>query len=63
MSMNTESDFEGNSSRSSRDVIVYLAAILPELALIARKSGIDGLCEQIDQAAKIATKLLVRPGH
>jgi len=42
------------------DAVHYLVAILPELAEIAKKAGIEDLGSQIDQAANLAHRALNR---
>ncbi|MDQ7018297.1 MAG: hypothetical protein Q9M33_03935 [Robiginitomaculum sp.] len=42
------------------DAVHYLVEILPELAEIAKKAGIEDLGAQIDQAANLARQALVR---
>ena len=49
----------GRSVYSQNDAAFYLAAILPELAKIARQSDIDDLGQQIEQAANLAQKKLL----
>jgi len=49
----------GRSVYSQNDAACYLAAILPELAKIARQSDIDDLGQQIEQAANLAQKKLL----
>ena len=44
---------------SQNDAACYLAAILPELAKIARQSNIEDLGLQIERAAKMAQKKLL----
>ncbi|PHS21315.1 MAG: hypothetical protein COA85_13140 [Robiginitomaculum sp.] len=43
------------------DAVLYLVAILPELAEIAKMAGIEDLGQQIDQAANLARQALSRP--
>ncbi len=44
----------------SLDAADYLAAILPELAMIARKGGMDAVGKHIDQAADLARSILLK---
>ncbi len=53
-------DLAERQQQSSYAAAKYLAAILPELAIIARKSEMDSLGEQIDLVADIARNELVR---
>ncbi len=49
--------------RTSTETAAYLAAILPELAAIARTSDLKDLCAQIDRAAVLAHQALIRHRH
>jgi hypothetical protein len=49
----------GRPLYSQNDAACYLAAILPELAKIARRSNIEDLGAQIEQAARMAQKSLI----
>jgi len=48
------------TEHARNDAVHYLVAILPELAEIAKKAGIEELGVQIDQAANLARQALIR---
>ncbi len=60
MNVEPRANILANSVHSKHDAADFLAAILPELATIARNSGIEELGVQIDQSAALALKIASR---
>lgn len=58
MGLKQEENTDYKLNHSSNDAIMYLAAILPELAGIARDKRLDDLSVQIEMAATIARQHL-----
>ncbi|PHS22404.1 MAG: hypothetical protein COA84_12765 [Robiginitomaculum sp.] len=59
MIANPQSMNHDGSVYSRNDAVFYLAAILPELAKIARQSNIDDLDKQIERAATLVQNSLL----